>query len=207
MLHDFQDGNGPVPSHHHPRGDGIVADTAYVADGAYIGEGVWVFGYSYIGSDHISCRGDARIRSSTLDSDVSLSDEANINASHLQNIIVSGKAHVNNSTLFGSPRRGSIMIRGDAVIERVEMCGDIVLHGGVWKRAPIFARCNSYSMGETSEYTFRVGCQDHPYSKWKRDLDKIADDHCADPFDREMARAMIKFAISIWSNTKGWVMK
>lgn len=206
MLHDFQDGNGPVPSHRHPKGGGIVADTAYVADGAYIGEKVWVFGHSRIGSNYISCHGNARICSSTLDSRVTLDEEANITASHLQNIIVSGKAHVNNSALFGT-RSDSIVIRGDAVIQTVEMCGDIVLHGGVWKRAPIFARSNSYTMGETSEHTFRVECQDHPYSKWKRDLDRIADNHDASPFDREMARAMIKFAISIWSNTKGWVMK
>jgi hypothetical protein len=29
-THEFDDGNGPVPAHQHPKGGGWVADTAYV---------------------------------------------------------------------------------------------------------------------------------------------------------------------------------
>ncbi len=43
-IHDFLDGNGPVPAHHHPNGGGWVADTARVADTVYVGLQARVFG-------------------------------------------------------------------------------------------------------------------------------------------------------------------
>jgi hypothetical protein len=36
FLHDFRDGNGPVPSHHHKNGGGIVANTATVSDDSIV---------------------------------------------------------------------------------------------------------------------------------------------------------------------------
>lgn len=44
LMHDFQDGNGPVPAHHHPNGGGWVANTATVEDSAYVGPHASVFG-------------------------------------------------------------------------------------------------------------------------------------------------------------------
>ena len=43
-IHDFLDGNGPVPAHHHPNGGGLVAETARVANTAYVGLQARVFG-------------------------------------------------------------------------------------------------------------------------------------------------------------------
>lgn len=43
-VHDFLDGSGPVPAHHHPNGSGWVADTACVASTAYVGPQARVFG-------------------------------------------------------------------------------------------------------------------------------------------------------------------
>ena len=44
MAYDFNDGNGPVPAHQHPNGDGWVADTATVAASAFIGPIAKVYG-------------------------------------------------------------------------------------------------------------------------------------------------------------------
>ena len=41
---DFDDGNGPVPTHKHPNGGGWVADTATVEETAYVGRDAKVFG-------------------------------------------------------------------------------------------------------------------------------------------------------------------
>jgi Type II CAAX prenyl endopeptidase Rce1-like len=43
-VHDFQDGNGPVPAYRHPNGGGWVATTARVAPSAFVGEFASVFG-------------------------------------------------------------------------------------------------------------------------------------------------------------------
>jgi hypothetical protein len=37
LLHDFRDGNGPVPAHRHKNGGGMVADTATVSDDSTVG--------------------------------------------------------------------------------------------------------------------------------------------------------------------------
>ena len=52
-LHDFQDGNGPVPARQHPNGGGWVADTAHVDASAYVGPDAWVYG----GVDGVSPHG------------------------------------------------------------------------------------------------------------------------------------------------------
>ena len=43
-IHDFKDGNGPVPAHQHLNGGGWVADTASVDETAYVGPDARVFG-------------------------------------------------------------------------------------------------------------------------------------------------------------------
>lgn len=48
ILHDFKDGNGPVPAHRHVNGGGWVADTARVEDTVYIGPNARVFGYATV---------------------------------------------------------------------------------------------------------------------------------------------------------------
>ena len=47
-LHDFQDGNGPVPAHRHLFGGGWVADSAHVDDAAYIGKNACEFGNAVV---------------------------------------------------------------------------------------------------------------------------------------------------------------
>ena len=47
-MHDFNDGNGPVPAHQHPNGGGWVADTATVADTAFVGLGAQVCGEALV---------------------------------------------------------------------------------------------------------------------------------------------------------------
>lgn len=44
QVMDFGDGQGLVPAHRHPRGEGWVADTAWVDPSAFVGEHAQVFG-------------------------------------------------------------------------------------------------------------------------------------------------------------------
>lgn len=50
-LHDFRDGNGRVPAHHHPFGNGWVANSAYVEDTVYIGKNAQIFGNATVKDD------------------------------------------------------------------------------------------------------------------------------------------------------------
>ena len=45
---DFEDGNGPVPAHRHPKGGGWVADTAYVSETAFVGPNAQVYGEAWV---------------------------------------------------------------------------------------------------------------------------------------------------------------
>lgn len=67
-LHDFQDGNGPVPAHRHLFGGGWVADLAHVDDAAYIGKNACVFGNAVVKdelliTDHAQVSGFSHQRS------------------------------------------------------------------------------------------------------------------------------------------------
>ncbi len=46
--HNFEDGNGPVPAHRHPRGGGWVAESARVDQSATVTDGAWIFGSAKI---------------------------------------------------------------------------------------------------------------------------------------------------------------
>lgn len=48
LMHNFQDGSGPVPAHRHPNGGGWVANTATVDDSAYVGPHASVFGRAHV---------------------------------------------------------------------------------------------------------------------------------------------------------------
>lgn len=48
ILHDFQDGNGPISAHQHELGGGWVASTAHVEETVYIGPDARIFGYATI---------------------------------------------------------------------------------------------------------------------------------------------------------------
>ena len=52
MLHDFKNGLGPAPAHHHKNSNGSlggwVAETAYVAPTAYVGENAKVYGHAQV---------------------------------------------------------------------------------------------------------------------------------------------------------------
>src|ERR1700685_4068028 len=56
-LHDFKDGNGPVPAHRHGNGAGWVANsarveiTAYVGTNAQVSGTAWVFGTAQVSDD------------------------------------------------------------------------------------------------------------------------------------------------------------
>ncbi len=47
-IHDFEDGNGPIPAHQHPNGGGWVSDTARVEDICFVGKEARVSGKAQI---------------------------------------------------------------------------------------------------------------------------------------------------------------
>ena len=66
LTFDFEDGNGPVPAHHHTNPDGSVADTAWVAntarvsDTAQVSGNAWVYGTARV-SGYALVSGNARV--------------------------------------------------------------------------------------------------------------------------------------------------
>ena len=59
-TYDFNDTNGPVPAHKHPKGGGWVADTAKVADTAYVGPDAKVYDNAQV-YDHAQISGNAQV--------------------------------------------------------------------------------------------------------------------------------------------------
>ena len=62
QLFDFEDGNGPVPAHHHVNGGGWVADTARVSGNAWVYGDAQVYGDARVFGD-ARVSGDARVYS------------------------------------------------------------------------------------------------------------------------------------------------
>lgn len=44
---------------------------------------------------------------------------------------------------------------------------DRILHGGDWSEAPYAQMCGDWTTQITSPDTFRIGCQDHSFERWK----------------------------------------
>jgi carbonic anhydrase/acetyltransferase-like protein (isoleucine patch superfamily) len=57
---DFNDGEGPVNAHRHPKGGGWVADTAKVDETCFVGENACVYGEAIV-RDKASIRDNARV--------------------------------------------------------------------------------------------------------------------------------------------------
>ena len=66
LMFDFEDGNGPVPAHHHKNPDGSVSDNAWVSDtarvsgNAWVSDNAWIFGNTRI-FDNARIYGYARV--------------------------------------------------------------------------------------------------------------------------------------------------
>lgn len=96
-YHDFGDGNGPVAAHHHPFGNGWVADSTHVDETAFVGINARVFGNATVKgdaivSDHAQISGFCTIRDQAcvrgnaivtgaciIQDDVEISDDTFIN--------------------------------------------------------------------------------------------------------------------------------
>jgi NDP-sugar pyrophosphorylase family protein len=96
FLHDFRDGNGLVPSHHHKNGGGIVADTATVSDDSIVSPQAEVGGNAMVmnGSkilDYVRVYGNAYISDgATLEDEVEVCGTAEVK----YGIVIFGKAKV-----------------------------------------------------------------------------------------------------------------
>jgi len=139
-MHDFDDGNGPVPAHRHPNGGGWVADTATVAKTAFVGpdaavfqfaqvhdfavvtDTCWVLGSARI-SDHARIAGDAEVNGNAQ-----VADDAQVTGSAF---VTDDARVVGNSQVGGASKcleqctiSGGAKVFGEAVIS-----GDVVFTG------------------------------------------------------------------------------
>ena len=115
-LHDFGDGNGPVPAHHHPLGGGWVADSAHADDTAYIGKDACVFGNAVIKdesliTDHAQVGGFAVIKDHAC-----IRDHAAVAGTCVvqDNSVISGNSFINRH----------VTINGNRILERAQFWAD-----------------------------------------------------------------------------------
>jgi carbonic anhydrase/acetyltransferase-like protein (isoleucine patch superfamily) len=142
ILHDFEDGNGLVLAHQHPKGRGWVADTATVEEMAYVDLGAKVYGDARVWSNaYVS--GEARVYGNT---------QVFGNATICDNARVYGYAHVFGYAVVGGNARvyGEARVNGDARIY-----GDAMVEGKakVYGNARVFdnSRCLKTPMSVTPE--------------------------------------------------------
>ena len=129
-IHDFGDGNGPVPAHRHLNGGGWVADTATVAASACVGLDAKVYGNARV-SDNANVYQDACI-----------SD----NACVYGNAWVSDNANVgDNAKVYGNARVG-----GDTwVYDNAKVHGDAQVFGNARVFGKIFISHGRHSGSDT----------------------------------------------------------
>ena len=125
QMHDFMDGNGPVPAHIHTKGGGWVADTAHVDKSAHIGPDARVFGDARVS-------GDARVYGNALVYDsawVSGNARVHDSARVYDNARVYGNARVHGDALV----YGNAWVHGDArVYGDARVHGDALVYGNAW---------------------------------------------------------------------------
>lgn len=111
VMHDFEDGNGPVLAHRHSNGGGWVADTSTAATTAFVGPDASVFVFAKV-LDHATVTDSAWVHGSAVVSE---------NARICGDAEVNGNAHVGESAEVG----GNAFITDSAVLE-----GQAVVGGG-----------------------------------------------------------------------------
>lgn len=82
---------------------------------------------------------------------------------------VYGDARVYGNTLVEDNAKiyGNAHLHG-AENEPVILSFDRVLHGGDWTDTPYTQMCGDWTAQITSPETFRIGCQDHSFERWKK---------------------------------------
>lgn len=109
LLHDFEDGGGPVPAHHHVNGGGWVAETAEVAPTAFVGPDAAVFGSARVLDNSIVDNLAWVLGNATVAGTASIIEDAE----------VSGNARITGSARI----EGSAWVSGDAVVEDEAVVG------------------------------------------------------------------------------------
>ena len=162
-LHDFEDGNGPVPAHRHQNPDGTlggwVADTAYAAHTAFVGGMAQVFGEAEV-RDYAKVCGNAKVfdkakvfNSAAVMERAEISGEAKVYgmsevSGHAR---VTGRAEVYGTATVG----GFAYVTGEAkVYDEAWVGGEAIVTGtaGVHGSAEIergFIRSGEVTVGET----------------------------------------------------------
>jgi hypothetical protein len=136
--------NHDVKKHHHPNGEGLVADTAYVDPSAYVGPDAKVY-------DNARVYGKAHISGGCVGGDVTVTD------SEITGGVIHGKAEVTNARVSGGVIFDAKVTNGEITGGQVmgkevhiyggkieggtvsTMCGDtkVHMHGGVIKGGTI----------------------------------------------------------------------
>ncbi|MBI2071133.1 MAG: hypothetical protein HYT79_11095 [Elusimicrobia bacterium] len=131
---DFGDGQGPIPAHRHPNGDGWVADTASVALDAYLDQNTRVFGaarirgaaniegHARISGDHVLIEGNVHIAGN-----VRISDGVQIisRAGELDySIIIAGDVSLFGQAVIAADASDRISIEAEDSGEGINISGD-----------------------------------------------------------------------------------
>ncbi len=94
---------------------------------------------------------------------------------------LSGVAWVaDNACVYGDAKvYGNSLVEDDAQVygnahlhgsesEPVILSFDRIIHGGDWTETPYAQMCGDWTAQITSPNTFRIGCQDHSFERWKK---------------------------------------
>ncbi len=173
---DFEDGRGPVPAHRHTNGGGWVSDDCVVDAPTYIEEDACVWGGCIL--DSVNIYNEARVSgNSSLKERCVVSGGAVIVSSYLsQGTHVSNSAEVRNSVLRGgvvtdrakvlSSRVYGPYVSGDAVVRDATVEGTYSIAGQmVVERPPLLIYGFRYPVVATPGH-IGLGCQFHPVEWW-----------------------------------------
>jgi NDP-sugar pyrophosphorylase family protein len=219
MVNDV---NGPIPTHQHPNGGGLVADTAQVDDSVYIGSNVQIYG-------EVKISGDVQIYDSVRISDnvqisgsVIISDNAQIwgNAHiHGKKVCIYGNAHIYNAEITGKARvcdhamifgnaqiGGSAQISGYAEIKgnarisgRAEISGESVVYGGTWTSSPLQIQGTRHFFNISAPGEIQIGCENHTIDEWLLRGSEIAKEYGYTDAENQEYRLYVKLAETLTS--------
>jgi hypothetical protein len=140
IKYDFLDGHGPVDAHFHPKGGGVVANTAFVSQTVYVAKDAKVFGNAKI-IGFVNILGNAKVYGNAyLSGNVQIGDNAEVHGKAVLSgeVKVFGNAKVfNNVNVSGSSEvSGNVIL--DGILPQYQLGRDF--HRPKVKDIPIFSK-------------------------------------------------------------------
>lgn len=162
-VFDFNDGAGPVPAHQHIKGEGWIANTAYVDDNCYVGPFAQVFGNAKVTgnaiiNDYARVYGNAYVYGSAkVYGDCQVCGNAKVHG----NAKVSGRAKVYGNAVVCDNAMIYEMadVSGDAIVRNF---GEVFGHSKVFGKALVYDSIKLY--GRTTVTKKPIGCLGFDYN-------------------------------------------